>query len=425
MTLPTLYVEIDFSNGPSFGYPFILDSLAFGILDTNVLADSPADLVDISSQVRRVSTRRGRNRILNQFEAGTATVVLNDPNGDFNPQNPSSPYYGKLLPLRKIRIYAGSEYLGNEVLTNIFAGYITSYDTSFFQGTTTESLVTLQCVDGFRLLNNVSTGTAPVPGATSGQLSGTRIDTLLSFAGFPDSMMALTPGQSQMQVDPGQNRTILQACQTIEQSEFGGFFMGRSGKAIFLDRNEIAQRSDVVAREYSDVFPLGPNVYPYSNIDFAYDDQLILNDVTVSTLGGPSYTEEDATSIATYFTKSGQRLDLLMLDPIEAQDQALTLLAARKDADLRIDSMTLDMNASISELNTLQNLSMDIYTLINVTKTMPGATTITKEVFAQGVNHDITPGRWIVTVFTSEPLIQAFILDSTNQGVLDTNILTY
>jgi hypothetical protein len=67
MTLPVIKVEIDFSSGPSFGYPFILDSAGFGILDTNILADGPLDLVDITPQVRRVTTRRGRNRLLSQF----------------------------------------------------------------------------------------------------------------------------------------------------------------------------------------------------------------------------------------------------------------------------------------------------------------------------------------------------------------------
>ncbi len=53
MTLPTLKVEIDFSSGPSFSYPLILDDLVYGFLDTNTLGDAPANLVDISSQVMK------------------------------------------------------------------------------------------------------------------------------------------------------------------------------------------------------------------------------------------------------------------------------------------------------------------------------------------------------------------------------------
>jgi hypothetical protein len=422
MTLPVLKVEIDFASGPSFSYPLLLDNAAFGILDTNTLGDAPADLVDISSQVLRCSTRRGRNRILSNFEAGTATVTLNDPNSDFNPQNPSGPYFGKLLPLRKIRIYAETELLGETVSVNIFSGYITSYDTGFYSGVYTTSTVTLQCVDGFRLLNNVATELTPVPGCPAGQLSGDRINALLNFAGFPDSMRDTDPGDSTMQADPGGSvRSILSAIQTVEQSEFGAFFMQRSGKTLFLDRDRVAKRADAVPRTYTDLGT--PGTFPYSDIDFAFDDQLILNDVTVTRNNdgiGPALPQNiiDQESIDKFFIKSGQRSGILVQTDQESEDQARTIVADRKDADLRIDSITLNMNATIGEINTLVNLSSDIYNLIIAEKQMPGGSSIVRELFIQGVQHDITPDTWNVKLLTAEPLIQAFILDSPNQGIL-------
>ena len=425
MTLPVLKVEIDFSNGASFGYPFILDSSTFGILDTNVLADSVSDIVDISDQVRRVSTRRGRNRILANFEAGTATVTLNDPNSDFSPDNPSSPYFGKLLPLRKIRIYAQTVLSGNGVEVNLFSGYINSYDTSFYKGTNSEATVTLQCSDAFRLLNNVSTEVPAIPGASAGQLTGTRIETLLDFAEFPDSLMLLNPGQTTCQVDPGGNRSLLQAIQTVEQTEFGAFFIGRDGKATFFDRNTVSLLSDLTPFEYTDVRPIPSGSYPYQDVDFTFDDQLVLNDVSVTRIGGTAQIVTDQDSIDTYYYKSGQRTNLLMETDGEALDQAQMLIASRKNAQLEIQSMTLNLNADVNEFNTFDNLRLDIYRLINITKSMPGGSFITRELFVQGVNHDVTPNNWNITVYTSEPIIQAFILDSTTQGILDENALSY
>jgi hypothetical protein len=436
MTLPVLKVEIDFASGPSFSYPLLLNSIPYGILDTNTLGDQPADVVDISSQVLRCSTRRGRNRILSNFEAGTATVTLNDPDSDFNPQNSAGPYYGKLLPLRKIRIYAETTVFSVVQEVNIFSGYITSYDTGFYQGTNETATVILQCVDGFRLLNNVSTGFPPVPGCTAGQLSGARVDELLDFAGFPTSMRATTPGNSTMQVDPGGARSILAAIQTIEQSEFGAFFMQRSGKTLFFDRDSVTKRANVFPKIYTDIPAAGK--FPYESIDFAFDDQLILNDVTVTRYDdnvGPDpvpQTVTDAASIAKFFTKSGQRTGILVQSDQEALDQAQTLLVARKDADLRIDSITLNLNADISEANTVVNLSSDIYNLIIAEKQMPGGSSIVKELFIQGVQQDISPSRWIIKLLTAEPLIQGFILDSENnaatgfigQGYLGENPVT-
>ena len=429
MALPVLKVEIDFANGPSFSYPLLLDNNVYGLLNVNTLGDQPADIADVTSQVMKVSTRRGRNRILSNFEAGSATVTLNDPDSDFNPQNASGPYFGKLVPLRKIRIYAETQFNSETVQVNLFSGYITSYDTGFYEGVQQTSTVVLQCVDGFRLLNNVSTGTPPIPGAFAGQLSGARVDTILDFAGFPDSMRTTDTGNSAMQVDPGGARSVLAAIQTVEQSEFGAFFMQRSGQTLFLSRDSVAKRADAVPRTYTDLGT--PGTFPYSNIDFAFDDQLILNDITVTRVGGTAQNAFDQTSIDRFFNKAGQRSDILVQTDQESEDQALTLLAARKNADLRIDSITLNMNATVSELNTLVNLTSDIYNLILAEKQMPGGSSIIRELFIQGVQHDVTPDTWTVKLLTAEPLIQAFILDSENQGILgntvpqNTNTLSY
>ena len=64
-------------------------------------------------------------------------------------------------------------------------------------------------------------------------------------------------------------------------------------------------------------------------------------------------------------------------------------------------------------------LDSDLFTLINVTKTAQDSSTITLELFVQGITHDITPTTWTTRFLTAEPIIQAFILNSTTQGVLD------
>jgi len=423
----TLGVAIDFSNGASFGFPFLLSDPDYGILGTNILADSPQDLEDITDQVIRVSTRRGRNRILSNFEVGSATVVLNDPNSDFNPDNTSSPYWDpvtnstKLLPLRKIRIWADTTLGATTYRYYIFSGYITSYDTNFYQGVDTTSTVTLQCVDGFRLLNNVATGNSPVPGCTAGQLSGTRVNALLDFADFPTSLRNIDTGDSTMQADPGGNRNVLQAIQTIEQSEFGAFYINTVGETRFLDRTDVSELADSFAQTYSDT---GFGIR-YTNLDFAYDDQLILNDVTVTRLGGIPQQVTDAPSIATYFRKSGLRSDILVQTDAEALDQAQMLLVARKNATLRIDSMDLTLSAQDTEPEAITKITNDIYKLVKINKTMSGGTAVETELFIQGVQHDITPDSWRIKLLTAEPIIQAFILDSQEQGILDTNALSY
>ena len=103
MALPTLNAFINFSSGPSFAQAFILDQ---GILGTNILADSANIIVDVSNQIDSIKTARGRNVLADQFQTGTLTLRIVDQNGNFNPQNPSGPYYELLTPMKKVQITA-------------------------------------------------------------------------------------------------------------------------------------------------------------------------------------------------------------------------------------------------------------------------------------------------------------------------------
>jgi hypothetical protein len=251
MNLPVLGVSIDFANGPAFGNPLVLDDPT-SFLDEAILADTAADLVDVSNITLQVKTKRGRNRILNKFEAGAATIVLRDDNGYFSPSNTSSPYFGKLVPLRKVRVWADYQDEVTLVTTRyfIFSGYITSYDTNFVRGFEDTSTVTLQCVDGFRLFTNIAINT--VPGTPAGQLSGARINALLDVADYPSSQRAIDSGNSTMQADPGTDRNLLDAIQTVEISEFGGFFFQKTGTATFYSRNTVSIEADQTPYDFSD-----------------------------------------------------------------------------------------------------------------------------------------------------------------------------
>ena len=408
---PVLGVSIDFANGPAFGNPLILDDPTTP-LGIGILADAPADVVDVSDIALRVSIRRGRNRILNSFEAGTATVVLEDENGDWNPQNTSGPYYGKLLPLRKIRIWADYDDGSGLDRYYLYSGYITSYDNTFRVGIDEVSSVTLQCVDAFRLFQNVNITT--VAGTSAGQDSGARINNLLNLASYPTSQRLIDTGDSTVQADPGTARTLLQACQTIEQTELGGFYIDAEGNAVFLSRTDVSLKADQTPLLFNDN---GTDI-SYQSIDFAYDDTQIFNDITVARLGGTPQTVTDTTSIETYFIHSGQRTDLLMQTDAEALDQAQMLLNARANALLRIDSIGLNLMDESETNRIVAGLDSELFTLIDVTKTGQQSSTFTLELFIQGIQHDITPTTWNTRFLTAEPIIQAFILDSQTQGIL-------
>ena len=135
MTVPTVNAFINFSTGPSFAQAMILDQ---GILDTNVLADAAAVIVDVSDVINSIQTKRGRNVQTNQFQTGTLTLVIVDQTGAFNPQNISGPYYSLLTPMRKVQITATY----GSVTYPVFSGFITGYSTSIPKAGTSDVALT-------------------------------------------------------------------------------------------------------------------------------------------------------------------------------------------------------------------------------------------------------------------------------------------
>ena len=411
--VPIFGAIIDFTDGAEFITSAMqLDDTVYGKLDTGQLANSN-DRVDVSDIAISGSIRRGRNRILDKFEAGTASVILRDDNGYFNPSNTSSPYYGKLLPLRKIQIFA--DY--NGVRYPLFYGFIMSFTTNFQVGIDAYSKVTLQCVDGFRLLNNYTFSSLPT--ANAGETTGSRINKLLDLASWPTVARKIDTGDSTVQTDPGtSNRNMLDEIQLVgDKSEFGAVFADNDGDVYFFSRTNLSNRAANPTTIFSDS---GSDV-GYQSIELMHDDVLIVNDVTVQRLGGGAQQVVDSASQTTYFPHVGARTGIYVQTDAEALSQAQMLLATRKDATLRISSLGLNLfDPSSSATTRVQaGLSLDIFSPIQVTKTMPGSTSIVKTLFVQGVSHDMTKRSFDTKLMTAEPVIKAFVLDNTSVGVLD------
>jgi len=271
MTLPTINAVINFSTGPSFAQAMILDE---GILDTNILADSAAVIVDVSNVVDSIQTKRGRNAQADRFQTGTLTLRIVDQNGDFNPQNPNSPYFGLLDPMRKVAISATY----NSVTYPIFSGFITSYNTTTPQNALDVVYTTITAVDAFRLAQNAQIAT--VAGASAGDLSGTRINQILDQIGWPASMRDVDAGLTTLQADPGTARTSLAAMETVTISEYGALYVDASGSFVFQDRQVTTASIGGTPTVFNDN---GTNI-GYFNAVWRLDDTLVMQQVLLSIL---------------------------------------------------------------------------------------------------------------------------------------------
>jgi len=412
MAVPTINAYINFSTGPSFAQAMILDT---GILDTNVLGDAASIIVDVSNQINFIQTSRGRNPLVDEFQTGQLTLRIVDQNGDFNPTNPSGPYYTYLTPMKKVQItatYAGTTY-------SLFSGFITSYLNTQPKDATEVAYTTIQAVDAMRLAQNAQIST--VAGASAGDLSGTRINQILDQIDWPASMRDVDAGLTTLQNDPGTARTSLNAMQTVATTEYGALYVNEDGEFVFQDRSVTAGSIGGTVTTFNDN---GTGI-AYANAIWKLDDTLIFNSATVSRSGGTPQTAINQASIDKYFIHSYNIQDLLMQTDAIALDYAQAYVASRAETSIRCDGIELDLYTENYNSGILAALTLDFFDPIRVVTTQPGGSTLDKTLQIFGVANTITPNSFRVFFTTLEPVIDALILNNNIYGTLDYNVLSY
>jgi len=394
MALPaTPIVKINLTGGASFGDPFILGTSRLGFAE---FASGSTTIVDVSAQVSKIDTRKERNLFQDKYLSGTATVRIIDETGAWNPQSVTSPYYPNLVPLRSIQIsadYSGTNY-------PIFKGYITEYLYTYPKDQEI-GYVDLICSDGFKLLFNSNVTT--VTGQAAGQDTGTRIDKILDTVGWPASQRSIQTGNTTCVADPATVRTGLTAVQTAEFTEQGAFYVDKSGNAVFKNRQYVYDAQSATPTKFSNA--VGSSDINYAGITFAHDDKTIVNQATVTRIGGTAQTFSDATSVGKYFLHSVTADQMLMQTDANALALATAYVTTRKDTTIRIESISLDLVTLAYGAGIVAALDLDYFDTMEITNANVSGTTIVKTLQCQGISHSITPNTWVTVLTTQEPLL--------------------
>jgi hypothetical protein len=415
MTLPAqIAVTFDFSSGATFGTGFVIGSPDNGIIGVSSFGSDEVIIptVDLTPDVYSISIRRGRNIMKDQYEAGTATVRVLDPQGFFNPQNPLSPYFGYLVPLRKVRISATTptaEYF-------LFSGYVNDYRYTFPTGQET-AYVDILCTDAFRLLQMANVAT--IADTAAGQDTGTRINKILDDVLFPNSMRSISTGDTTCLADPATLRTSLEAIKNAEFSEgLGAFFMLGDGTAAYRSRSEVTATLGDTPVEFNQTTGI-----PYKAVKYAFDDKLIINSVVFNRVGGTAQNVFSQDSIDRFFPHSLTQENLVAEDDAQVLGIAQNYVNTRKETSIRIDELTVDLLDPAVPTDTL--IGLDYFDNLEITNVTESGSTIVKTLQAQGFAWDITPNRMQVAITTLEPIIDGFIIGSSTFGIIGTSTMSY
>jgi hypothetical protein len=212
---------------------------------------------DITDKVTSVSVQRGKNRQLERYSAGRATVALNNEDRTFDPLNTSSIFYGNIIPRRAIRVRTGG--------FNQFVGLVEDWNFSY--DVSGRSTAQIAAADGFTLLaqQSLTAGTATT------QLTGARVEAVLSqpSVAWPLDQREIDSGLASVGSDVfPSSGSVLNYLQSVEASEQGQLFISRDGYVRFVNGGvtPTTQGSWVLSRTNISLNPrMVTATYPASN----------------------------------------------------------------------------------------------------------------------------------------------------------------
>ena len=411
---------------------FTIGSPTLGVIGEDFIGGT--FLVDITQFVTGINISRGRTDQLQQFNAGTVSITLNNSDRRFDPINEDSPYYNTttgrmtLTPRKRVTIYSKGEPLFDGAITDIDIEHKPQKVTA----PTDISTVTISCADDFVLLANayINPEYEPTQSFSGNQL----IDILqLPSVDFPPSkyniplnygvaVLGGTAFNAGYTVSAGTN--ALQYLQKINESEQGYLFISADGMLTFIERLEPQfQTSEAF---FSDT---GSDI-PYNTLSVMFGQEQLYNNITVSDVTGAEFSLSDATSVADYGISTLDLADTLLANSGGTEQLDLlaqNLLLRYKQPAYRFDRMTVTYNG-LDSADQLSLSQLELADIITITRTYPVGTpsSVTAQYSVESLNHRISPNSHVLEIgLANAPIAFPLILDDLIFGTLsETNALS-
>jgi len=328
MTKPTQKVELGFDlTGNNTGPYFRLDDPIAGVLDGTQFLLGGAIFFDVTQYVLGFTTRRGKSRQLDRYSTGQASVLFNNNDRIFDPEYAASPYFGQIIPRREIRITSGDDVQ--------YFGSIDDWNLNYEP--TGDNYSEAVCSDGFRILANQT-----LDGFTNSvELSGDRVSAILSRPEIDWGIDArdIDAGRQTLGADvveAGDN--VLSYLQTVEASEPGALFIGKSGKVTFKDR-AVAPTSDVT------ILADDGTGISYQGMQVVYGSELLYNNIEIGTvITGVTSSAVDTLSQGIYGNLTLSQTDLLMETNQDALELAEWYARLYSSPEFRFESVNIILN---------------------------------------------------------------------------------
>lgn len=383
MTRPTVSLQVDFPGG--------------------------GEWVDITARCDSVSTRRGRQRFLEQFRAGTLAATLDNADGHLDPMYSAGPYWPNVRPNRPIR----GIFNWNSTDWPFYHGYIDQWilGLSYPEG----GSVQVAATDAFKIFNRIDPPEQAAVG--EGEATGTRIARVLDTAGWSATMRDLDVGDNTHSAT-----TLAQPITTqirlAADSERGDLYIDARGYVTF--RSKTARFSEVRSSSVQWTIGDGPGELAPSGWYPSNDEELVRNEVNLARVGGTMITRRTLDGEDPMKRSSFTRTDLTLEDDSQVADQAERILQLFGTQLPRVDAVTFEPDGEDDDAMWEMIVGALFGDRVAVKFRHPATGNLTaQDYFIEGIDHDVPvfgSGDWRTTFYLADASgwpTNPFILDSS------------
>jgi hypothetical protein len=407
---------------------FVLDT---DQLDVDQLGFLTTPLDDPRVKIRSVSMSGGRNRELDAIPPSTLTIVFDNRDGLFNPNDTSSPYFGLIFPGKAISLDYVNKVAGVafDYVNNIFSGVVT--DWSFDFDINGDATATVSAKDMLGLLAGIDIPATAVPQEST----DARFKRICLLAGLNDSQVA-TGGSYSVMASGTIQGDALQLVQEVLFHE-QGYTLVYGGIIFFQARNTIVNGYNAFFTN-TGTGEGGIYNYPFSDLQVAYSTDTVATSVTTtSTLGTAVFTDSAKVAQFGLFSNS---YDVSYSTFAQQNDLAGYLVNAYGAPEFRPNSLTVSIDGLMSLPNPFNNdidgygavqfvgLASSYGLPVRVLFNPPGDSVdwIDETLVVSSWSHSSTPSGYNVTIgLEPNPFQNVFVLDNLFFGVLDEDKLGF
>ena len=402
--------------------PLVGHLMSATIVTTVEVKFSSTGVTDISNRVISANINYGRQRLLDEFGAGTAILTLRKDDNYITPGHSESTM-GNLPDLigSEVRIHASVTGGSDSYSSYLFRGQISDVD--YLPNNDHQSARTiLKCCDGFVLLAR-----AKFEGQSfSEETTSTRVTNVLNLASvnYPSESYdrSIATGSVTCLAASSQSHSALDYLQQIARTENGKILVNHAGTPTstnvggvleFIAKDTAPLASGLTI---SDANSLSAGSIQADDIKLEFGSELLFNAYSITPASGSVQTGSNSVSVGKYGTRTLSRS--VLSNTTDANNAGSYYIGLYDEPSLRVSEVTLQADmATTADAEKILHLNVNSALDLSILPVGSSAT-LTGQYVVEGLSIEIIPKDMLTNKSSIKYTISTSAADTTAYWIL-------